>query len=272
MHPIDVFATRCEYLAEAMRSQSPRGVRRPDESEEFREVESFFEAYFSNQIEGSELSVGEAQRVVADEQYEAATEAKRQDARDLRGTIRAITDPALRADSSVEFVHWRRTIRRRHLLMMAHRGEEMRPGEWKLDPNRAGGKKFIPPRLVEEALRVGHRMIKSCEQGMARGIMNLFVITSIHPFVDGNGRSSRMAMNAELSKEGLARMVVTEHSRKGMIAGLKRLESRRKSNRLIDEMQEIQRWSASVDWSSKAVAIARLRADGLMDGTELSDG
>ena len=57
---------------------------------------AFFEAYFSNWIEGTEFEVGEAEEIVFDGLVPTQRPA---DAHDVQGTFEAITDPALRAFS-----------------------------------------------------------------------------------------------------------------------------------------------------------------------------
>jgi len=34
---------------------------------------------------------------------------------------------------------------------------------------------------------------------MARALLAMFIVSEVHPFIDGNGRLARLVMNAELS-------------------------------------------------------------------------
>lgn len=52
------------------------------------------------------------------------------------------------------------------------------------------------------------------EVQLARALMTMFVVTEVHPFTDGNGRTARLAMNAELTaSEQSARSVPIPASR-----------------------------------------------------------
>jgi fido (protein-threonine AMPylation protein) len=54
----------------------------------------------------------------------------------------------------------------------------------------------------------GARLALSVPEGMARAIYYAFLVSEIHPFDDGNGRLSRLLMNAELTRVGLARVII----------------------------------------------------------------
>ena len=51
-------------------------------------------------------------------------------------------------------------------------------------------------------------MALSVPEGIARALYYAFLISEIHPFEDGNGRLSRLVMNAELSRVGLNRIII----------------------------------------------------------------
>ena len=97
-------------------------------------------------------------------------------------------------------------LRSQHTLMLRDR-PEIGPGEWKTEPNRAGGTYFVDPELVEGTLREGFRFYDSLPRGLARACFSMFLISEVHPFADGNGRAARLLMNSELTAAGEQRIV-----------------------------------------------------------------
>jgi Fic family protein len=49
-----------------------------------------------------------------------------------------------------------------------------------------------------EHFEIGHRLIDPFQ----RAVYVMFVVAEVHPFLDGNGRVARIAMNAELTAGG----------------------------------------------------------------------
>ena len=64
------------------------------------------------------------------------------------------------------------------------------------------------PELVPGTLREAFERILALIDPVARALMTLFVVSAVHPFVDGNGRTARLAMNCVLSAAGLSRIIV----------------------------------------------------------------
>ena len=116
---------------------------------------AFFEAYFSNFIEGTEFGVDEARRIVAEG---VVPETRPEDAHDVVATYRLAVDPASRAQvprSGDELVG---VLRQRHAVLMAARPDQ-RPGELKSILNYAGGYQFVEPELVEGTLLKGFELL-----------------------------------------------------------------------------------------------------------------
>lgn len=55
---------------------------------------------------------------------------------------------------------------------------------------------------------MGFDLSKSLDDPMERGMFLKFLVSEIHPFLDGNGRLSRSVLNAVLISNGLERVVV----------------------------------------------------------------
>ena len=77
-----------------------------------------------------------------------------------------------------------------------------------------------------------------------------FLIAEVHPFADGNGRTARIMMNAELAAAGGERIVIPTVLRGNYISALKALSQSRLPTPLIRFLDHAQRWTAAVDWDT----------------------
>jgi hypothetical protein len=210
-----------------------------------RENFAFFEAYFSNYIEGTTFTVEEAESIVFDGQI---IENRNEDSHDILGTFNAATvspwrdQPPRTAD---DFLYWLRSV---NALVMQKRADR-KPGEWKDKPNQAGSTYFVAPELVPGTLREGFSRIEALASPLARAIMTMFVVTEVHPFIDGNGRTARLAMNCVLSAEQHSRIVIPTVYREDYLLPLKALSHQREAQPLVASMSRAQRWSAAFDYS-----------------------
>ena len=76
----------------------------------------------------------------------------------------------------------------------------------------------------------------------------MFFISDIHPFNDGNGRISRIMMNAELHGQGLSTIIIPTVYRSDYISNLKAL-SRRSDPENYVRMLSIAHEFSSLDFS-----------------------
>jgi hypothetical protein len=102
----------------------------------------FFEAYFSNFIEGTEFAVEEAVAIVFENRI---PNARPQDAHDVLGTYRIVTDTAEMAHTPETFAEFERLLKRRHARIMEARPDKV-PGQYKAEPNRAGATDLPPEK------------------------------------------------------------------------------------------------------------------------------
>ena len=122
----------------------------------------FWEAYFSNFIEGTEFTPDEAERIVFEGEVPVA---RPEDAHDVLGTYQLVSNEAgmrRRTASADEFVEM---LRGWHRTILGGRADK-RPGEFKLYPNQAGNTVFVSPDLVEGTLRPrlrGPRLVDHAE-------------------------------------------------------------------------------------------------------------
>jgi hypothetical protein len=206
---------------------------------------AFCEAYFSNFIEGTTFLVSEAEQIV----FEGKVIPNRtEDSHDVLGTFQAASQAPWRntpARSEDEFLVWLKSV---NALVMKSRLDK-RPGEWKDKPNQAGTTLFVDPTLVPGTLREGFARIVALEHPLARALMTMFVVSEVHPFSDGNGRTARLAMNAELTAGGLSRIIVPTVSREDYMLPLKTLSLQKDPVAYLRAMSRIQQWTAAFDYS-----------------------
>ncbi len=223
---------------------------RPDPNRVF----AFFEAYFSNFIEGTEFEIDEAREII----FEGTMPAERPaDAHDILGTFEVLTDPSTRsrvpadADELIEIV---RELNRRILSGRP----EVNPGEYKTVANRAGGTLFVAPEMVEGTLREAWAFYETLPSGYARAIFALFAVAEIHPFADGNGRVARALANAELSAAGEIRLLVPLAFRPDYLGALRTLSRQGNPNPPVRVGERLQRWASLVDFSTFDTALGQM--------------
>ena len=225
----------------------------------------FFEAYFSNFIEGTEFSVDEAEAIVESGEIPAS---RPEDAHDILGTFEAVRDPELRTAVPSTSDELFALLERRHRLVMGGRPDK-RPGRFKETPNQAGSYIFVAPELVEGTLIEGFRRLADLPPGFARAAFELFVISEVHPYDDGNGRVARAAMCAELSAAGQARIVIPIAFRNEYQTALRALSREGRTDLYVRTLAHAWRWTAAMPWGDRAAVAGHLVAtNALVDSTD----
>ena len=215
----DASLKRYIALAVALRSTAfPEGLREPV-SGESRIAASFIEAYFSNYIEDTRFLVQEAKSIC----FDGIVPMQRpQDGHDVLATYRQLVELGARAPSSSSARDFEEEIKARHADLMSSRPENA-PGEYKQKPNAAGNTVFVSPGRVRGTLQAGFEIANGLEHPFARAVLTHFVLADVHPFVDGNGRISRIMMTKELLAAGMSRIVVPTVWRDDYIGALRAL-------------------------------------------------
>lgn len=224
--------------------------------------EAFFDAYFSNYIEGTEFQVDEALDIV----FEHRIPQKRpQDAHDILGTYRLLSDPQEMSHSAVNEVEdlesFIRLLQRRHQTMLADRPEAA-PGEFKTESNRAGTTVFVAPELVRGTLQKGLDRFRALETPFARAAFMMFLVAEVHPFVDGNGRLARVMMNAELIAGGQQRIIIPTVYRDDYLGALRALSRNTRADVLPKMLDHAQLFASRVGFTDLAMARRALERAG----------
>lgn len=243
-----------EALFSALRETVPTPRPAPERSPETTSNLAFFEAYFSNFIEGTEFSVDEAKRIV----FEGEIPAERpEDAHDILGTFRVVSDLADLAklpDGVDAFIE---LLRSRHARIMEGRPDK-NPGAFKARENRAGSTVFVAPDLVIGTLERGFEFLEALADPFQRAVFMMFLVSEVHPFADGNGRVARAMMNAELVAREQERMIIPTAYRTDYLGALKAISQNGHTDPIIRMLDAAQRYTHSIDWSTLDRARAML--------------
>ena len=233
-------------LHAALRDYPPLARLAPERAPEGNTTLAFYEAYFSNFIEGTEFAVEEAADIV----FRGVIPNERpQDAHDVLGTWRIVSDAREMTRTPANAAALDGLLKTRHAAIMASR-PDMRPGAFKLTGNRAGSTVFVAPELVAGTLEQGFAFLRGLETPFQRATFIMFLAAEVHPFTDGNGRTARIMMNAELVAAGEERIVIPTVYRANYLAALKALSQGGRPDPLIRVLDYAQRWTTAVSWRS----------------------
>lgn len=257
-----------EALHRELRNVAPVMRRAQDRSEEGRTTLAFFEAYFSNFIEGTQFLVTEASDIVFKGTIPRARPA---DAHDIIGTWRIVSDPVEMARRPTDSASLIGLLRRRHAILMEARPDKS-PGEFKHQSNRFGATFFVEHDHVEGTLSVGFDLYRSLDTAFARAVYMMFLVAEVHPFTDGNGRIARIMMNAELVAANEERIIIPTIYRDNYLAALRALSRTGNPAPLVRVLDFAQRWVASVPWGNVRDTEAELaRQHALMESDEAEE-
>ena len=227
----------------------------------------FFEAYFSNFIEGTEFEVEEAAAIVFDGRI---PQDRPEDAHDILGTFRVVADRSEMGRIPTTFEELIETLRGRHARVMEGRPDKS-PGTFKATQNRSGATLFVAPELVLGTLARGFELHRSLPDAFQRAVFMMFLVSEVHPFVDGNGRVARIMMNAELVAAGERRLIVPTVFRSNYLSGLKALSHNAVTRTLIRSLDFLQRYTLAIDFTTLAGAQEQLEATNAFRDAQQAD-
>jgi hypothetical protein len=218
---------------------------------------SFFDAYFSNYIEGTTFDVEEAEAIVFQGRIPDRRPA---DAHDVLGTYRFVGDSGEMSRGLSAFQTSNETLERIRLCnaVILQGRPEVRPGSWKTEPNQAGESCFVTPELVEGTLIAGLERIRGLPAPLQRACGLMFLLTEVHPFNDGNGRVARALMNAELVAGGQRRILIPTVYREDYLGALRELTRRNRPGLMLPMLERAQEFTTAVDFRDRPAAIVAL--------------
>jgi hypothetical protein len=243
-----------QKLHDALRQFPPEPVRAWKPTGQAAINQAFFEAYFSNFIEGTEFAVEEARAIV----FEGVIPRDRPaDAHDVMGTFRLVADAAEMRRLPASEDAFLELLRARHRIIMEGR-PEISPGEFKQRANQFGTMIFVAPEDVRGTLAEGFRIYQRITEPLHRAIFMMFLVSEVHPFADGNGRIARVMMNAELAAAEQTRVLIPIVYRSNYVAALRALSGNAWPEPIIKTLAFAQRYVAAIPWGDMGAAVSAL--------------
>ena len=187
------------------------------------------EAVLSSQIEGTQSTLADLLRF----ETEAQSGQPIDDIREVSNYVDAMMYGLERLE---EFPLSLRLIRELHArLLQSGRGEKKDPGEFRRSQNWIGGTRpgnalFVPPPVSEldACLDAFERFIHETESRLPplikAGLLHVQFET-IHPFLDGNGRTGRLLVNLLLVRLGYPPAIIFKRDRSKYLRALARADN-----------------------------------------------
>jgi hypothetical protein len=225
-----------------------------------RRLHAFWEAYFSNYIEGTIFTIQEAREIIFDHKMPVA---RPKDAHDILFTFHLATDDHNRREIPHDAPDLLRLLEVRHARLM-HDRLDIGPGRFKETANRVGTREFVAPELVRGTLRQAFEVGRHLGQPVARGVFMMFVVAEVHPFNDGNGRLARLFLNAELTAGGCGRLIVPTSLQGDYLSCLEALTVGGNPDPYVGLVSRLIRFSVELPCGSWEQSVAALESSGAL--------
>lgn len=203
---------------------------------------AFFESYFSNYIEGTVFEIDEAKQII---QTNKPIPSRNDDSHDILGTYQIVSNKMemeMTPSTPEEFL---KIIAFRHSILLSARVDK-NPGLFKDKNNFAGSTAFVDYNLVSGTLFQSYDFYRALDHPFAKAAYIMFVLSEVHPFLDGNGRIARVMMNAELVKAGQSKILIPTVFREDYMGALKKFTKQHKCDTYINMLQRAHEFSAHV--------------------------
>jgi hypothetical protein len=247
---------RFELLAAALRTAVLPTIRDVAPGGDEKVHFAFIESYFSNYVEGTKFSIEEAEGIVL---RNAIVPGRPKDSHDVLGVFNQAMRAGTRDSVPPPDTAFVAGLQERHRTMLERR-PEANPGELKTDANFAGTTQFVLPAFVRGTLQEGSKLALSVPEGLARAIYYAFLVSETHPFDDGNGRLSRLTMNAELSRLGLCRITIPTLFHPQYVDCQRALTRANEPDGFIKALAFAAKWCAGFSYADLPALIASLKA------------
>jgi len=248
----DRFQSLIDYLAQCPFTPAPFEFN----TASWRNL-SFFESYFSNYIEGTEFEIDEAEQIVFENKI---IDNRTEDSHDIMSVYAMVSDHQEMLDVPDSPSSFIEMLQSRHARMMAQRPDK-NPGQFKRRRNQAGNSVFVDPGNLVGTLTRGFEMSEEVAPGLAQAIYMQFLISECHPFDDGNGRLSRVFLNAELVNKDQCKVIVPTVARENYLNGLRMATREGAFRTLVKVFYQLQQYTASLPWIDYGEAREALEQD-----------
>ncbi|MDQ6763250.1 MAG: Fic family protein [Bacteroidota bacterium] len=203
---------------------------------------AFFESYFSNYIEGTIFEIQEAKQIIL---TETPLPARNEDSHDVLGTYKIVSNRKEMSACPKTAGELVQILLYRHGILLAARADK-KPGQFKDKNNRAGNTEFVEWQLVMGTLKKGFEWYALLQHPFAKAAYIMFLISEVHPFIDGNGRIARMMMNAELSSQNFSKIIVPNVYREDYMGALRKLTRKNDTDTYIRMLLKIYEFSSII--------------------------
>ena len=246
-------------LMAALNGHEFENIPEPNETEAAYQNFAFFESYFSNYIEGTEFEVEDARQII---ETRTPMPARNADSHDVLGTYYIVSNRKEMSVTPTSADHLIDILQHRHRMMMSAR-PEANPGMFKTQNNRAGETHFVDFQQVRGTLKKGFEIYTALRHPFARALFMIFMISEVHPFADGNGRISRIMMNAELTAAGQSKIIIPTVFRTDYLSALRQLTRKDNPEKLINAIQRVRQFSKNLqgeDFEAMRIYMERCNA------------
>src|SRR5690606_30968861 len=100
--------------------------------------------------------------------------------------------------------------------------------------------------LVRGTLIQGFDFYRGLNDPFAKAAYMMFMVSEVHPFLDGNGRLARVMMNAELVAAGQTKIIIPTVFREDYLGALRQLTRRNEPDTFIRMLQRAQQLSTTI--------------------------
>ena len=203
---------------------------------------AFYEGYFSNYIEGTVFKVEEAKKII---ETQIPIPTRNQDSHDILGTYKIVSNKKEMSTTPKSADELISVLQYRHKILLSSR-EDKRPGKFKDKNNFAGQTSFVDMNLVLGTLMKGYEFYAALDRPFAKAAFIMFMISEVHPFLDGNGRIARVMMNAELTSAKQSKIIIPNVFRDDYMLTLRRLTRQGDAEPYIRMLSKAHEFSATI--------------------------
>ena len=203
---------------------------------------AFFEAYFSNYIEGTEFELEDVKLII---ETNTPIPTRDEDSHDVLGTYKLVSNREEMSITPATPERMLEILLYRHTVMLSARLSK-KPGQFKDRNNRAGETHFVDHTLVKGTLIKGFDFYQALTHPFAKAVYIMFLVSEVHPFLDGNGRIARVMMNAELVKQGQSKIIIPTVYRDDYLGALRKLTRQADSAPYVRMMLRAHEFSATI--------------------------
>lgn len=231
-----------DHLFDFLSRQEIKNYKDSSSSDKSYNCFAFFESYFSNFIEGTEFAVKEAEWIIT---TEIPLPTREEDSHDILGTYRIVSDKQEMGILPSSPEHLLLILRSRHEILLRARIAK-KPGQFKDLNNRTGNTEFVDWQLVTGTLKKGFQFYSLLQDPFAKACYIMFLISEVHPFLDGNGRVARVMMNAELTAKGMSKIIIPTVYRSDYLGAIRKLTRKGEPETYFRMLHRAYRFSATV--------------------------